>query len=156
LHSDIKLVVLEKENLHGGFIMVPMSPGFWESLLRPISSNTAVTPTLAIIKLVTPLGLILATFAKQPFVGEMLFYLAASPVVVALLQIAGLTLFAPSRLSSEPHVEEMARIDHTRITQNNDDGSHTQVARVSNRTQDNPLVDGGLNPHLILPNGSDT
>lgn len=119
--------------------MIPPPPlGFWEILLRPIPSNTPVTPTLAVMKLVTPLSLVLATFAKTPEVGLFFCYLGIAPVATALVQIAYLTFRHPDKLMSEPHIEEMARINNGQITQNNSDGSNSKVVTLSDRLGDNP------------------
>ena len=85
-------------------------PGFWESLLRPINSSTAVTPTIAVIKLVTPLSIVLSAFAAKP-VNEYLFYLGASPVAVVLAHIIYFSGKHRELLSSEPHKEAMAELE---------------------------------------------
>jgi hypothetical protein len=132
---------------------MPSPPlGFWETLLRPIPSNTPVTPTIAIIKLVTPLSFILAAVSKSPEVGLLLVYVGIAPVSVALMQIVYLTLRYPDKLMSEPHIQEMARINRAQITQNNPDGSNSKVAGLSDRMGDNP----GMNTGTSIIHGSET
>lgn len=87
-----------------------MNVDFWTNILRPIPSRTPVTPTLSVLKLVTPLALVLSTWAKAP-VNTYLFLLAAAPVVLVLLQIAYLTVCKLETLQSEPHHEKMKELE---------------------------------------------
>lgn len=87
-----------------------MNAEFWLNLLRPIPSRTAVTPTIAVLKLVTPLSLVLSSWAEQP-VNTYLFWLGALPVVIVLLQIVYLTHANLPALQSEPHHQAMRELE---------------------------------------------
>ena len=86
-----------------------MNAEFWVNLLRPIPSQTAVTPTLSVLKLVTPLSLVLCSWANPPL-DRYLFGLGVLPVIVILVQIIFLTIFKLSALQSEPNHEKMREL----------------------------------------------
>jgi hypothetical protein len=132
--------------------MVPAQAGFWESLLRPIRSDTSVTPTIAVIKLVTPLSLVLASFAKEP-VNSSLFLLGAAPVATVLLQILFLTFTGKiEHLESEPHKERMRELEN-RFGSNDGDGSR-DMKLAKTRLTDNPKMKIGetVEPPMIERN----
>lgn len=130
--------------------MIPPNPSFWEWLSGPVHSRTPVTPTLTVIKLVTPISLILMLSLRNTGLALPMFYLAAAPVVAAIMQIGYLTIANVSLLTSETHSEEMARISAT-INQNNLDGSTTPIIRTSSRISNNPMMDsdGSSAPNMI-------
>lgn len=121
--------------------MVPAQAGFWESFLRPIRSDTAVTPTIAVVKLVTPLSLVLASFAKEP-VNSSLFFLGAAPVAAVLIQILFLTFAGKiQHLESEPHKERMRELEN-RFGSNDGEGSR-DMKLAKTRLTDNPKMQIG-------------
>jgi hypothetical protein len=111
---------------------------FWANLLRPISSSTAVTPTLATIKIVTPLSVVMTMFTPAP-INTYLFILGALPVALIVLQIAFLTVANLSALESDPHKERMRELEGL-FGENSPEGNRKMKVVGSSQPSENPQL----------------
>lgn len=123
---------------------------FWANLLRPIPSRTPVTPTLAVLKLVTPLSLAMTALGPAEL-ARSFFWLGASPVIAVLLQIAYLTTVRIDVLDSEPHKQAMAELQN-RFGQNVGNGPRDVLVGSVGMT-DNPHLSGDVADVGLLTEG---
>ena len=111
---------------------------FWANLLKPISSSTAVTPTLATIKIVTPLSIIMTRFTPAP-INSYLFILGALPVILIVLQISYLTIANLPALESDPHKERMRELEGL-FGENTPEGARKMKVISSSEPSQNPQL----------------
>lgn len=134
-------------NRAGEMTMIPAQPSFWEAVLRPIRSETAVTPAIALVKIISPLSVIAAAFAPSP-VNSYLFLLASAPVAVAIFLIMFFAVTGKiDQLSSEPHRQALLEMAHR--FGSNDGESPREMKLATSRSTANPSLEQAPSPPAL-------
>jgi hypothetical protein len=108
-------------------------------ITRTLASKSSMNPTLILSAIVVPLAMLFGFLSSG--VPQMFFLGIASAVVfVALMQIAGFSIFAPYRLDDHSHIENMLVLsqEQARVRQ----GDTTLLRPDQTIIESNPLLEG--------------